>query len=204
MSHDANKWEADVRHAVETHEFGYDPEAWAAMEQMLAGANGAAGATAGAGPGWISWKVLLPLLLGIAGLLAWWYWPAKQAAPPPPSPMETPAIPDTPHHAIKPPVEKKSPPLPPAASRPMPEERAPRVQEELLPLPGREEQFLPLPLREEKPASRWVVPPSLPARPPAMLEMPDSLPPELKLLLPKPGKRRRDRKTLFPDVIEKY
>ena len=92
----------------------------------------------------------------------------------------------------------------PAASRPMPEERAPRVQEELLPLPGREEQFLPLPLREEKPASRWVVPPSLPARPPAMLEMPDSLPPELKLLLPKPGKRRRDRKTLFPDVIEKY
>ncbi|MCB0560578.1 MAG: hypothetical protein KDD09_16600 [Phaeodactylibacter sp.] len=210
MSHDANKWEADIRQAAETHEFGYDPKAWAAMERLLDGTGGSAIGPSPSGGSVVrswSWKVLIFLLFGAVGLLLWWFWPAEQAAPLPPSRMEKPALPDTPLQPGEPAVPEEqqfmpgtNTPLRPGA-QPAPYER------KLSPmpaLPDRETPFLPLPLREDQPRPRWAVPPSLPSRPPALLEQAESLPPELELLLPDPGKRRRNRKTLFPDVIEKY
>ncbi|MCB0548114.1 MAG: hypothetical protein KDD19_11055 [Phaeodactylibacter sp.] len=210
MSHNANKWEADIRQAVETHEFGYDPEAWAAMERLLDGAGGGVvGASPPTGaPGRSrGWKWLVVLLLGAAGLLLWWFWPAKPMAPPPLPRMETPVPPDKPSQPGEPAVPEEQPFVPEMKTLPRPGELlAPeKRQRPLMPaLPDKEIPFLPLPLQEEQPRPRWAVPPSLPSRPPALLERPDTLPPELELLLPKPGKRRRDRKTLFPDVIEKY
>ena len=68
MSHDANKWEADIRQAAETHEFGYDPKAWAAMERLLDGTGGSAIGPSPSGGSVVrswSWKVLIFLLFGV-------------------------------------------------------------------------------------------------------------------------------------------
>ncbi|MCO6476949.1 MAG: hypothetical protein J5I94_10040 [Phaeodactylibacter sp.] len=210
MSQEANKWEADVRQAVETHEFGYDPEAWAAMEGLLDGAGGGvAGASPGAGmPGlaW-GWKVLILLLLGAGGLLLWWYWPAEQAPPQPPTRTERPALPDISRQPIEPSIPEEGRLKPGPDTRLLPDSRLSPEHGASFPLPAlpeKETPFLPLPLREEQLRRPWAVPPALPTRAPAELEIPGPLPPDLQQLLPEPVKQRRDRKTLFPDVIEKY
>lgn len=71
-------WEAQVRRVVETHEFDYDPAAWAGMEQLLDSTPPAAGSNAG--NWWASaWKWLLPTGLILAGGV---WWVMSRPAPP--------------------------------------------------------------------------------------------------------------------------
>ena len=181
-------WEAEVRRVVETHEFEYDPAAWAGMEQLLGSA--APGPGSGTGSWWAkAWKWLLPSALTVGGLA----WLALQQYKEPPSIQGSFPVSVT----IEQQRQQPQPPEPaaaaPATSYPVP------LMETVQPLPV-QPRLLAYPA------------PELPALPPPVLSplpsrpLPKALYPmtveEEKIGLD--FERKRNRKSLFPDVIENY
>ena len=72
-------WEADVRRVVETHEFEYDPSAWAGMEELLDQA--ALPYAKPTGSWWVqAWKWLLPSVVAV-GVVSWMAWPTAVEPP---------------------------------------------------------------------------------------------------------------------------
>jgi len=184
-------WEAEVRRVVETHEFEYDPAAWAGMEELLDATPPAAGGNAGSW--WTGgWKWLLPSILAV-GVASWLAWPTA---------VEPPSI----EGGL--PIVVSRPPL-----NPTPAETITRNVAEPLPSPyANMEPLSLLPVRNQL----------LNAPIPEMPEMVNVLPPALEPLptLPLPKElasnaaksdslrmdfeRKRNRKSLFPDVKENY
>ena len=184
-------WEAEVRRVVETHEFEYDPAAWAGMAELLDTTPPATGGNAGSW--WAgAWKWLLPSIVAV-GVASWLAWPM----------------------AVEPPSLEGG--LPIVVSRPplnsAPAETIVSDGAELVPAPYPNMEPLPLlPVRNQL----------LNAPIPEMPEMANVLPPALEPLptLPLPKElasnavksdslrmdfeRKRNRKSLFPDVIENY
>jgi hypothetical protein len=192
MSPADQQWDEAIRQAVETHEFEYEPAAWAGMEQLLDAAPPLPPAGAAA-KGFSFWVWVLSA--GLAGGLLWYALrptalmpvsPPEESAPvlaPTQSeeqqvPFAPLAPPSAPKHRQAPPASAPSP----ALAEPEPEPDWPTARQSWpvpRPLPSL---LLPQQLRHQRA---------------------DTLP---TLLLP-PGSapsRKRDRKTLFPDVIENY
>ena len=185
-------WEAAVRRVVETHEFEYDPAAWAGMEELL---DQAALPYVKPTSSWWAqaWKWLLPSVVAVGGLL----WFTLRPASEPPSIQGS--FPITVSRA--PAKAKLSSPLPTNNSA----EPIVAPYANISPLTA-------LPTRS----------PLLDIRLPEMPEMTNVIPPALEPLpsLPLPNKlvsntakvdalkmdfkQKRNRKSLFPDVIENY
>ena len=206
MSHTAKNWEADFRKVVETHEFDYDPQAWAAMEGLLDGAGAAAGTSnKAAGLAGAAWKWLFLLLVGAAGLLLWWFLPPERTAPPavqteapapPANPQNRPSVPNE-QEALPPPTDVNASPR--AKILPRQEQRTP------IPLPTAPEEASSAPSPAEVIPNRFLEPlPVLPNGPIPALAPQDTSLPELNLKPPESTRPRRNRKTLYPDVIKKY
>lgn len=74
MSFDYNKWEEELRPKVEAHEFAFDASAWEQMEELL-GENGGTMAPKDKIPPksgrWYGW-IFKGLSLSIIGVLCWW------------------------------------------------------------------------------------------------------------------------------------
>lgn len=179
MSHTGHNWDEHVRQVVEKHEFEYEPAAWSGMEQLLNGAGSATGAAVLAKS--ISWLWVLPLSLVIAGGL-WWLAPEGQAAKEDKERTETSSAP-----------KLDSSPMLPVMLTPIP-----------LPLPSLPVQ--PVTVPELTPAIRTPVEllPSLPGNPLPKQLTAQSVDTLLTLPSPPEPGRKRNRKTLFPDVIQQY
>lgn len=190
MSKAGQSWDEAVRQAVESHEFEYEPAAWAGMEQMLDSAGAVTGAAASGQA--LSWLWGLPAVLAVVGGLLWF------ALPEPEAPSLEGSLPISTEEAVQVP---ELPPLPSASPRPIarPALIVPLPHPSLPELPAAEEESSP-----PQPA-QWAPLPALPAMPlPERLQgewSDDSLPP-----LPPASEtgRKRNRRTLFPDVIERY
>jgi hypothetical protein len=190
MSPADQQWDEEVRRTVEAHEFEYEPAAWAGLEQLLEAVPPLPPA-GGAAKGFSFWGWVLAA--GLAGGLLW--YALRPAAPalvfetregtPALVPMENeemiaPSIPLSPPHAAP-----KRPPSPPHAADPALVEPEPDLT------PARPSWPVLLPL------------PSLPLPPQLRHQRADTL--KVLPLAPSPApSRKRDRKTLFPDVIENY
>lgn len=75
MSFDYNKWEDELRSEVETHEFAFDTNAWSEMDQLLDQAVGAIAPTDQHTPpstGKFTPWMISGLLVSVIGLLSWW------------------------------------------------------------------------------------------------------------------------------------
>jgi hypothetical protein len=187
MNPEQQRRDAELRQAVEGHEFAFDPTAWSEMEQLLDGTGASGGNTSGkkwwkGGAWWLGGLILI----GIGALLAWWSIASNS---------------------------KKEEPL---SNFPIYE-----VQEEADVRPRKVELIAPLPSRliplEEQPIelSRAIQPFDIqPRREPVQLIIPlETNRPEvvpqkantetLRGEIPR-LKRKRNRRTLFPDVIERY
>jgi hypothetical protein len=74
MSFDYNKWEEELRPKVEAHEFAFDPSAWEQMDELLGEGGGTMAPKDKLPPksgrlyGWI----FKGLVLTIIGVLCWW------------------------------------------------------------------------------------------------------------------------------------
>ncbi len=178
-------WEAEVRRVVETHEFEYDPAAWAGMEQLLDGATPAPGPDTGSW--WAkAWKWLLPSALTVGGLV----WLALQQYNEPPSIQGS--------FPVSVAAEQQLPPPERATVAPATSYQPP-VMETVQPLPV-QPRLLAYPT------------PELPALPPRVLSPlpPRPLPKALYPISVEEEKigldfeHKRNRKALFPDVIENY
>jgi hypothetical protein len=192
MSPADKHWDEAVRQAVETHEFEYEPMAWAGMERMLdvAPPLPAAGAAAKGFSFWV-WV----LSAGLAGGLLWYVLrpttptqvlPPQESAPRP-MPVDN--------------VEAYAPPVPIA---PLPTPKLRQVPPASAPSPApapAEAELDEAPTRQSWPAPMPL--PSLPLPQQLRHQQPETLP-ALPLPPSSAPSRKRDRKTLFPDVIEKY
>ena len=180
-------WEAEVRRVVETHEFEYDPAAWAGMEELLDQA--ALPYAKPTGSWWAqAWKWLLPSVVAMGGLL----WFALQPASEPPSVQGT--------FPISLETEEKAALRGGIASSAF--VRTPRQVKALPKLQRRPIDPLELP-PPELPVPVIAVPPAVPALPtigPATLLLPNESDNSLGATI----KRKRNRRTLFPDVIKNY
>jgi hypothetical protein len=183
-------WEAEVRRVVETHEFDYDPAAWAGMEQLLDSTPTAAGGNAGSW--WASaWKWLLPAGLILAGGM-WW-----MVSRPAPHSLQgsLPVSTDTEELLESPVFEVEE----------TKERIAPTRIPEFLFLPAKPFTVQSnLPMEATMPPIRRVTPPTvapIPSRVPVPLPVPDE---QADTTLEVDFERKRNRKALFPDVIKKY
>lgn len=214
MSFDYNKWEEELRPKVEAHEFAFDASAWEQMEELLGEGGGTMAPKDKIPPksgrlyGWI----FKGLVLTIIGILCWWILlmnnekevslssfnvtetlnalPSTNQTPPENAPNIVAAGSTTnpdfrqllPANTIK--TEKATPestnPLPPLARQEIaPEEEA---------FVDRSAAYLTLPLMNDT----------------AIPLLPSSLEEELPTIILNRQKRKRDRRTLYPDVIERY
>jgi len=180
-------WEAEVRRVVETHEFEYDPAAWAGMEELLDATPPAAGGNAGSW--WTGgWKWLLPSIVAV-GVASWLAWPTA---------VEPPSLEGT--FPIS--LETKTQPPQEESAAPSTTISLPQRVRALPSLPSRPLPPLVVP-QPELPEPIVVIPPAVSAIP--VLEPAPLLPPKKSDDLLKPTiKRQRNRKTLFPDVIKNY
>lgn len=190
-------WEAEVRRVVETHEFDYDPAAWAGMEQLLDGAPPAAGGNAGSW--WASaWKWLVPAGLILAGGI-WWV----MSRPVPPSLQGSLPV-RTGKEEVQPDKNREAE----AVLSDLPEQentfdlgRAYTAPVQTIPV----KKFRAIATADpDLPLVRFVLPPEvplLPARP-----LPKTLAPMTVKgeLLEIDFKRKRNRKSLFPEIFESY
>ncbi|HKK78585.1 MAG TPA: hypothetical protein VJ933_03105 [Phaeodactylibacter sp.] len=186
-------WEAAVRRVVETHEFEYDPAAWAGMEQLL---EEAALPYAKPTSSWWAqaWKWLIPTIVVLVVGTLW--LTNQQPAPSLQGSLPIFAEPDGVERE-KQEAEQESPIL---QARP----RSRKVTS-VPPLPTKPIRLLPegqtkipelLPYRQT-PAT--LIP--LDARPVGPIRYDE----KLELNIPAIDiKRKRNRKTLFPDVIKNY
>lgn len=183
-------WEAEVRRVVETHEFEYDPAAWAGMEQLLDSA--APGPGSGTGSWWAkAWKWLLPSALTLGGLA----WLALQQYKEPPSIQGSFPVSVT----IEQQRQLLPPPPEPATIAPATSDQAPVMETvQLLPVKPR---LLAYPPPELPPMQPPPVLAPLPPRPLPKALYPTTVKEET---IGSDFERKRNRKSLFPDVIENY
>lgn len=190
-------WEAEVRRVVETHEFEYDPTAWAGMEQLLDSAPPAAGGNTGSW--WTgAWKWLLPTGLILAGGI-WW----MVSRPAPPSLQGSLPV-STGKEDVQPDKNREDDAI--LSDIPELEDTFNPGRTNLKPVPA-------ITVREfraattadpDLPAVRFVLPPELPLLPARPL--PKTLSPmsvkgeQLEIDF----KRKRNRKSLFPQIFETY
>lgn len=184
-------WEAAVRRVVETHEFEYDPAAWAGMEELL---DQAALPYAKPTSSWWAqvWKWLLPSVVAV-GLISWVAWPT--AVEPPSLEGGLPIV------VSRPPA--KTAPAETATSDGIEPLKPPYANIKPLPLLPVRNQLLDVPL-PETPEMVNVLPPVLEPLP--TLPLPKELASNTgnSNSLTTDFKRKRNRKSLFPDVIKNY
>lgn len=201
MSNLPQDWEAEIRQKVNKHEFSYDPAAWGEMSALLEQTTAAAsnpGHKAGQNGHTVlnRWMFIAVAILVTIALLFWNH--QKNARSPKIESWSVPVAP--PEEAIDASFSTPKNQMPikiaerardvfvdPTPSI-LPEELTMEVEEEIF--PSRKDQGLCLPL-------------PMPPLPKAL----KSLQPEVKtdlpeIRLPSSSRRKRDRKTLFPDVIE--
>jgi hypothetical protein len=190
MKKQLHEWEADIRQKVNQHDFGYEAGAWADMEQLLdqAGLPPAQGKAAGGEGLWLKLGISLTVALSVIILVA---WPAQDRSPDEPYELSSFSIP-----------AQTTPTVPPLPEQ----ERVPVIQQ----LPRKEIQmdaakrYYPLPENTEPLMEAPVemeIPPLLPRKniqlPPAPQKW-DATDYQLP-----PSRPKRDRKKLFPDIIER-
>jgi len=214
MSFDYNKWEEELRSKVEAHEFAFDASAWEQMDELLDQGGGTMAPKDKIPPKsgrWYGW-IFKGLVLTIIGVLCWWILqmnnekevslssfnvtetliaiPLTNQTPPENAPNIVAAGSTTnpdfrqllPANTIK--IEKTTPEttnsLPPLTKQEIsPEEEA---------FVDRSAAYLTLPLMNDT----------------AIPLLPSLLEEELPAPVLNSHKRKRDRRTLYPDVIEKY
>ena len=183
-------WEAEVRRVVETHEFEYDPAAWAGMEELLDTTPPATGGNAGSW--WAgAWKWLLPIgALLTVGL----FWLTKPNTPP----SIQGSLPIFPEPVTE--IQKAMPATPSIertlSSMPVPP-LAPLPTKPVEPLPMIQPKMPQLQLRRETTSAMSTIP-TKPTEPVKYLGRQEEKLPEIDI------KRKRNRKALFPDVIKNY
>ncbi|MEM1215728.1 MAG: hypothetical protein AAGJ82_08600 [Bacteroidota bacterium] len=197
-----HQWEADLRRTVEQHEFDFDPQAWAAMEQLL-DAN-AGDIPSDSGKHWTAAKWWKWLLMGIAiGLGFFWLTKPTVTTPPAlssfsvqtrsnePSPALTDARTDSSTLVQTPRVPTRPPSVPPPVAN------VDVVLDSTSNLPATPGKVTPL-----RPTPRVVAP--LPSDNRIPLLTPKDRNPDFRIQTSPPQKRRRNRWTLFPDVFPNY
>ena len=203
MSEQQYNWEADVRQKVEQHEFDFDPAAWAAMEELLDGgvAPGATNAASAAATTSVSTLLKWAIILLVAATLAFVLLRKTPASDTLEEPTETPT------EQLESQLEEIEP-TEAVGQMTLSEENtkyrsdfAPKDQkrmvEPLAPLPPIWQEVRRLPARQDAYTTSF-----LPKR--VLIPLPDSLGskdplPEVQL-----PNEKRNRKTLFPDVLNQY
>lgn len=214
MSFDYNKWEEELRPKVEAHEFAFDASAWEQMEKLLGESGGTMAPKDQLPPKssrWYGW-IFKALIFAIIGVLCWWMlqtnnenaislssFNVTEALTATPSNNQT--IPENapnivaagsttnpdfrqslPAKTIK--TEKATPEmithLPPLTKQEISPEEEASID--------RSSAYLTLPLKNDT----------------AIPLLPSSLDEELPAPFLNNYKRKRDRRTLYPDVIERY
>lgn len=217
MSNLPNNWEADIRQGVEEHIFDYDPNAWTAMEQLLEAeltTTGQAASDAVPKPGasslslgslWIG----ISIIIGFA-VLGWWMkpdttpnvatlssWPidVSTAIEPVANTKLVTAIADAPNlQTVVPSATTESAILSTPLYTVLITQKQPK-------------QGLPQQTKARSTFSTFdhLPTPTLPSELVSQ-QLPVAAP--LQIIIPKETKsqkrRQRDRKTLFPDIIEHY
>lgn len=188
MKKQLHDWEADLRQKVEQHEFDFEPQAWAEMEQLLEQASpGGSGSGASVLKG-LWWKIGLSVFIGMAIALITLQWYPEEAGKPKPE-LSSFSIP-VPRPAEKAEENIKVPalnPLPTSIKPPLPIGLSARSMEGMTPLPPVRDRIEPF---EQLPTSAVNL-----QQESTYFEKPDWQPPA--------PRRKRDRKKLFPDVIER-
>ena len=197
MSEYNQAWEAKLRQQVEQHEFEYDPAAWEAMESLLDG-GGAPPASSAASS---IWQWLRWLLLGAGAIVLVWVLllpntPQKNNLPEERPVLErqsqTEQVEDEGEMSLSAPET-----IPSEPDRTSKLKRAEHQVEPLTPLPG----LSPTKLQPLPPRPTEVVPMLPPSRLQTLQDSSNHFSeeelPDIRL-----PKRKRNRKTLFPDVIK--
>lgn len=216
MSFDYNKWEDELRSKVEAHEFAFDASAWKQMDELLDQGGGTMAPKEEAPPasGRLTAWIFRDLILIIIGALCWWILSDtnKNAVTlssfnitttlentPTENPLHTENAPFTveagsttnPEYRQLPANTTDFVEAAPAATSFLATEindSAPVEKEETQSLPDRSAAYFTLPLIID---SRIPLLPSL-------------LDDKLSAPVLENRKRKRDRRTLYPDVIERY
>ncbi len=200
-----HKWEADIRQKVEQHEFEFDPKAWEALDKLLDASSSTASKPA-SNNNWLSsgWKLLL-LLLALALLLYWlsrWQntevpllssFPTQETL----SEIQPANITTAPLEDIE---ESSQSVIQTQQQRPSNPITTPTAIEITEAQPTTE--LTPITTSEPRPEPMIVAPLESSQEIPLLNRQ--AFPIELKIQLPKKRRRRRNRGTLFPDVIPKY
>lgn len=196
MKTQRDKWEADLRQKIEQHEFEYDPMAWTEMDQLLnqTSLSGSASASSAIKTG-LSWWWQLALIIGISTILGLliYQWSKQDKAPETielssfsiPESKTIPSNEDTIQLIIRPQIKTltKLPTLNIKRIKnlnfySLPDDVNINWSPNVLP------KFEPLPVSPQPIFREQIL--------------------ELKGIENSPKKRKRNRKTLFPDVIENY
>ncbi len=197
MKEELQPWEAEVRRVIETHEFEYEPAAWAGMEELLDGAAPVGGSKAG---NWWAgaWKWLLPAGLILAGGM-WW----MVSRPAPPSLQGSLPV-GTGKEEVQPNKDREADAI--LSDLPEPEDTFAPGRSDMEPvptIPGRKFRAFTT-ANPDLPAIQFVLPPEvplLPARPLPKKLLPMTVKEEQ---LEIDFKRKRNRKSLFPEIFESY
>jgi hypothetical protein len=217
MSFDYNKWEGELRSKVEAHEFAFDASAWEQMDELLDQGGGTMATKEEIPPasGRLTAWIFTGLTLTIIGALCWWMLSATNentvtlnsfniTTTPEKTPTENPLYTEnTPFNveAGSTANPENSPLLPANTTRSVetaPEtanflateinDNTPVKEEEQQSLPDRSAAYFTLPLKGNT---------TIPL-------LPTLLEDELSAPVLESQKRKRDRRTLYPDVIERY
>ena len=196
MSSDFNKWEADIRNQIHQHEFEFDPQAWAQMDALL---EQTAIATTSASSSSITlfWKIIAGALIG-AGIITLTIFRQPNSTPKPALSNFTIIATDSTGRstdAPSPTTEQNASPAQKPAQRKI--VVAPSLPKDVIQSDVAQDTIVPL---------LQIIPPfealPTPRLHPLIIPETDSI--IWHHISPTTQRRKRDKRTLFPDVIENY
>ncbi|WP_020535834.1 hypothetical protein [Lewinella cohaerens] len=211
MSFDYNKWEDELRSKVEAHEFAFDASAWEQMDELLDQGGGTMAPkeeTPPAGGRLTAW-IFRGLILIIIGALCWWVLNDPNKNTVTLSSFNITTTTENPLHTENAPFKVE------VGSTTNPEYRQlPANTTEFVEAAPEATNFLSTEINDSTPIEEEEEQ-SLPDRSAAYLTfplkgnmtiplLPSLLDDKLSAPVLESQKRKRDRRTLYPDVIERY